>query len=910
MADKIEIRDPQLKALVDRAMADLEGFYPDKAVVSLNDRHKGLSNRIGELWKRVGYPSCEAFLAAYGFTVVTRPSSGGRSGGRPPVVDPEKLMAELAKRYEGREKPGSLGDLIQENPDLKGPIKTVQNKAPEVFGRTLAKELICRGLLNREANTPGAVSDAGLQAMLDALAEKYADAAARPSSIEQLKAENPEYAAEFAALVARARSLYNTTPKKKLIELGIISSKAGGPTLEGADQLKAVIDELGEKLCDIPNAEKPQTVDELTQRLPDLGALIASGAKQKLVTKKNLQDLGILAPSATAIRTVGIRRIKFPELVGEYTRAGLQILIEPKDGGASLLPTGICGIDVEAMTELRHALVMFKIPGTLNVSVGDSFQLGVETFKDNYLNELHRFCITTGTTTLTTRIGVHNSLSDHYLAKSKSPLLQYVGAKAVKVSQRGDVRVAQVELTWLADLQRDTLVGVMHASGIVREPDLRGGFGWYFRIWQIENGLRSLGELKEGTGQQPEPEAAAKKEKTAKSAANGKASPAKKPAAESEKEERGEKASASSKKTPVKKPAETADEGTVAKKAPARTSKSTPASKTEKSDATDGSKGKPAKSPVADAGKDKPKAAKKKEAKPVDSSAGNVVQAGPVVDAAASKKTDRAAAEAVEQPAESAPKPAPAKKTLGQVLAQIHASVEREIAKGAPGISGAEVMRKTRAAMVSAGGDGSMFDATIRELERKEAGGNLPPRPLGEGDLAQDKPLRRVVELLRAEGGGLSRGTVVNKLGHDAVKSAAADNAIVENDGKLYLWCQHDKQGRPMRDFKPVIDSLQERLDAARKEAAAWTPADETRLSEVATAHIEAQRQLNNAGFFQFGKKKELRARIEELGRERSALEEARLKAMQAQKELDALQDELEQAKAEAKKMLEEHGLL
>lgn len=69
------------------------------------------------------------------------------TGGRPSSFDMDALIADLTSRYKDREKPVSLPTLEKENPDLKKQLKTANNRATELFGRTLAVELRRRGLL-------------------------------------------------------------------------------------------------------------------------------------------------------------------------------------------------------------------------------------------------------------------------------------------------------------------------------------------------------------------------------------------------------------------------------------------------------------------------------------------------------------------------------------------------------------------------------------------------------------------------------------------------------------------------------------------------------------------------------------------------------------------------------------------
>ena len=244
--------------------------------------------------------------------------------------------------------------------------------------------------------------------------------------------------------------------------------------------------------------------------------------------------------------------------------------------------------------------------------------------------------------------------------------------------------------------------------------------------------------------------------------------------------------------------------------------------------------------------------------------------------------------------------------TLEQMLDQMHDRVEADIEHGAPAVNPATTMRAVRKAMYSAGGNGSMFDDTIAELDRQFRAGEIPPRTLGEDDLADDKPLGRVVNMLRTSGGGLAKDTVVSRLGEEALSAASSDPAVVERDGKLYLWCHRDEAGKPMRDHKQAILTLQKREKKAEEAYAAGKPFSEERLREVDVERTKTILALNNAGFFAFGKKKELKARIAALEEEHATLEKSRA----AMAQIDDARKKLAQAKENAENEYKQRGLL
>ena len=367
-------------------------------------------------------------------------------------------------------------------------------------------------------------------------------------------------------------------------------------------------------------------------------------------------------------------------------------------------------------------------------------------------------------------------------------------------------------------------------------------------------------------------------------------------------------------KTPASKTAKAKPSADNAEKTPA--SKTTRA-KTAKSKA-DSDKAEPAQSTTSKAAKIKDTTAKSESTE--GSKAKSESTEGSKAKSATSKTTKSKTAKAksaadeagsVNPAASKTKKATPAKPkkpalTLKQMLDQMHDRVEADIEHGAPAVNPATTMRAVRKAMYSAGGNGSMFDDTIAELDRQFRAGEIPPRTLGEDDLADDKPLGRVVNMLRTSGGGLAKDTVVSRLGEEALSAASSDPAVIERDGKLYLWCHRDEAGKPMRDHKQAILTLEKREKKAEEAYAAGKPFSEERLREVDVERTKAILALNNAGFFAFSKKKELKARIAALEEERTVLEKSRA----AMAQIDDARKKLAAAKENAENEYKQRGLL
>ncbi len=487
MGEKIEIHDPDIKRRVDAAIADLEKFYPDKKVYSLNRLHKGLCNRVGELWPQIGYESRDAFFAAYGFELVS--GSFGGAGGRPITFDPEELFSELAARYEGLEKPSSIGILAYENPDLKASLKTFQNKSSELFGETPAKVLRRRGILSDAGRKSVEVTDDEIRVMLDALATKYAGASVKPSSMDELKAGNPEYKATIVAFSARGKMMYGMPPRKKLVELGIFPAPKSASAIAVVDasavEIEGAIDELGEMLCDLPAEDKPKTIDALMEAYPKQGGFIGAGKKKGILDKAFLQELGILAPTKAMIKKDNIRKVASEKLLPLFIDAVGEICIEPGGGSAWRLPPYVVGIDVAKGVELREAIVSVGGNAAKAMTVGQTYPAEIFIATDCFEYSTVRILWQQPEQINGVRFA---GIFKDAVKESASKLASFEGALVVSVSEFKGQYVAQLKFDYLAKLRSDTMIYVLRQMGIVTDADLLGGIGWRFRMYKAAKG--------------------------------------------------------------------------------------------------------------------------------------------------------------------------------------------------------------------------------------------------------------------------------------------------------------------------------------------------------------------------------------------------------------------------------------
>ena len=122
-----------IKERVDSMLRRMEEYYPDHTVTqSIQNDHKSLSNDVSGLSQWLGYRDAGAMLEAYGFQYLV--AAAGR-----PARDFQPIIDALVEKYQTGPKPQSMGELLFDNSELKGPLKTLQNKATELFGMSLKK---------------------------------------------------------------------------------------------------------------------------------------------------------------------------------------------------------------------------------------------------------------------------------------------------------------------------------------------------------------------------------------------------------------------------------------------------------------------------------------------------------------------------------------------------------------------------------------------------------------------------------------------------------------------------------------------------------------------------------------------------------------------------------------------------
>lgn len=162
-----------IKPKVESMLRRLEEYYPNHIVNrGMQGEHKKLSQSISGLYQWLGYESAGEMLRAYGYKYNVAESGSGR-----PANDFHPMLEALIEKYKDGPKPKSMGDLLFENPELKGPLKTLQNKATELFGMTLKKYFQQVGIFGEGAasrtNYVRTTSEGINESAIDLLRERY-----------------------------------------------------------------------------------------------------------------------------------------------------------------------------------------------------------------------------------------------------------------------------------------------------------------------------------------------------------------------------------------------------------------------------------------------------------------------------------------------------------------------------------------------------------------------------------------------------------------------------------------------------------------------------------------------------------------------------------------------------------------
>lgn len=484
---------------LERAMEQLLSFYPDKQVARLDTDHKNLAARLSALWQASGYESRAAMLQAYGFDQVDmRAYASGR-----PTLDHEELLVELQRRYEGKPKPKKLGLLVYENPDLAGNLKTLTNKSNELFGRTLAKELAARGILDKKPTEPD-IDDDVVKAFVDGLVATYVEVSDKPKTLEGLKKRHPEDVELIDVFRKRCDDIFGTTAADYLKKNGVL--RAGARYVDAAS-VEVVLSEIEVASAGLPDGDKPLTITALALRHPEHAEVLKAGQVRGFFTKETLQRRGILRLSEKVVRTQreetvasSVRNATIRELASAYAKSGGESLLVPSSRPSPHLRPGVVGIDIGAGCELRVTTFNVADPSShvdqdakVSVSVGNlpadsdeiSYRIAAPGMNaiDRIMDALDAsFWIQVVADGIGTVRNIARKEPRGFLVRERfeteSVLAEYAGAEIAAVADLSGVRVLQVRYRFLAPLTRSTLLYALREMGAISEQDLLGGDSW------------------------------------------------------------------------------------------------------------------------------------------------------------------------------------------------------------------------------------------------------------------------------------------------------------------------------------------------------------------------------------------------------------------------------------------------
>lgn len=350
MVERIYVTDPKLREREEKAIADLRALAPDGSTAGIDNKDKALGKRLSKLYKALGYEKRGDMIEAWGFTT-------GGVGGRPRSVDPAALVDELAALFAEREPADSLEAIAAEFPEFGSKMRTVERYAAEVFGRGLADELRARGVLRCRAGLD-ASGDAEIIAMVERFRVLYADANDKPKTIKELFDAHAEYKHLARMFSDMSERLFGEKPKRYLQSIGVLEANVSAAV--DPDELKAVLEDVSQRIVGMDSSKAPATISALIALFPEHEAVLSSAKACGAVTKKSLQRRGILRKSdrqKKAERNKLLDRTARNASVEELSRLWRSLSLPDVIGEASvdsgLLPGGISSVEVSKGIEVK-----------------------------------------------------------------------------------------------------------------------------------------------------------------------------------------------------------------------------------------------------------------------------------------------------------------------------------------------------------------------------------------------------------------------------------------------------------------------------------------------------------------------------------------------------------------------------
>lgn len=483
--EPIKIEDPKLAAKVDRIIEQLKEYYPEGKVVRISSDHKKLSERIGKVYKEIGYQSRDDFFTAYGFEA--------NKAGHPFTTDAKEVLAELHRRYDGKALCATTKELIEENPDLKGKLKTLQNNSVKDFGDGFKNILVGEGLLAvKERVAAREFTREEMDEALKDLEGKVKASENQPTTIAELKKAYPDYARAIAFLPKVCDEWYGAAPSHVLRQRGILVHSYDAEKL---------IEWLKESYSSRPDNDKPASVEDIISANADRRAELKSAQR---TWKSNhdetffecLKKNGVIRMSDLDLREkfketapLCVRNAALDELISLWKRVGGPKALARAKEGHLALPERVLAIDVDCGVEIRrsffHAVAnendisLHEVKAGMPLSCAASYPyMNFETLDGCLLSNRspsHAF---------------HPVLFDEYDDYAEgvhkgSSFADLVGARIENISHEAGGRVLVcIRFDYPHKLTTQTMINLLYKNGVLTDDDMLGGDDWRKREYE------------------------------------------------------------------------------------------------------------------------------------------------------------------------------------------------------------------------------------------------------------------------------------------------------------------------------------------------------------------------------------------------------------------------------------------
>lgn len=485
--EPIKIEDPKLAAKVDRIIEQLKEYYPDGKVVRIGSDHKKLSERIGKVYKEIGYQSRDDFFTAYGFEVVMM------KRGHPFTTDAKEVLAELHRRYDGKALCTTTKELIEENPDLKGKLKTLQNNSVKDFGDGFKNILVGEGLLAvKERVAAREFTREEMDEALKDLEGKVKASENQPTTIAELKKAYPDYARAIAFLPKVCDEWYGAAPSHVLRQRGILVHSYDAEKL---------IEWLKESYSSRSDNDKPASVEDIISANADRRAELKSAQR---TWKSNhdetffecLKKNGVIRMSDLDLREkiketapLCVRNAALDELISLWKRVGgPKALVRAKEGHLAL-PERVLAIDIDCGVEIRrsffHAVVNENDISLHEVKAGMPLSCAVSYPYMNF--ETLDGCLLSNRSPSHAFLPVLFDEYDDYAegVHKGSSFADLVGAWIENIShEAGGRALICVRFDYPHKLTTQTMINLLYKNGVLTDDDMLGGDDWRKREYE------------------------------------------------------------------------------------------------------------------------------------------------------------------------------------------------------------------------------------------------------------------------------------------------------------------------------------------------------------------------------------------------------------------------------------------